>query len=76
MTALAGRIAVVTGAGSGIGRAIALALGTKGETLAVVGRRLAPLEDLISEIREVGAATRAFLPTWLVTTRSIALARR
>ena len=41
MTHLADQVAVVTGAGGGIGKAIALALGTQGATLALVGRRLA-----------------------------------
>jgi NADP-dependent 3-hydroxy acid dehydrogenase YdfG len=44
MTSLANHVAVVTGAGSGIGLAIARALREQGATLALVGRRREPLE--------------------------------
>mgnify|MGYP001816094316 CR=1 FL=1 len=40
------RHAVVTGGGSGIGRAIALALAGSGVRVSVLGRRMAPLEQL------------------------------
>jgi NAD(P)-dependent dehydrogenase (short-subunit alcohol dehydrogenase family) len=40
-----GRFALVTGAGSGIGRASALALSRAGYTVALAGRRLAALEE-------------------------------
>ncbi|MCX7932046.1 MAG: SDR family oxidoreductase, partial [Rhodovarius sp.] len=42
---MAGKIALVTGAGSGIGRAVALALFGAGYRVALAGRRLAPLEE-------------------------------
>ena len=44
-----GRIALVTGAGTGIGRAVALALSAAGYSLAVTGRRVEPLEELARE---------------------------
>ena len=59
MTPLADQVAVVTGAGSGIGKAIALALGTQGATLALVGRRLAPLESVVALAQAAGVAARA-----------------
>jgi NAD(P)-dependent dehydrogenase (short-subunit alcohol dehydrogenase family) len=42
------RYAVVTGAGSGIGRAVALALQAAGFSVALAGRRSAPLEETAS----------------------------
>ena len=43
------RIAVVTGAGSGIGRAVAVALSKAGYTVVLAGRRLPPLEEVARE---------------------------
>jgi NAD(P)-dependent dehydrogenase (short-subunit alcohol dehydrogenase family) len=60
MTPLANHIAVVTGAGSGIGKAIALALGMKGATLALIGRRLAPLESVGAVARAADVVARAY----------------
>jgi len=42
---MTGRIAIVTGAGSGIGRAVALVLAGKGYQLVLAGRRAEPLEE-------------------------------
>lgn len=39
------KIALITGAGSGVGRAAALSLGRAGYSLALIGRRRAPLEE-------------------------------
>jgi NAD(P)-dependent dehydrogenase (short-subunit alcohol dehydrogenase family) len=54
---LKGKIAIVTGAGSGLGRAIASRFGLEGATVIVNGRRQAPIDDVTATI--VGAGGRA-----------------
>lgn len=49
---LTGRTAWVTGAGKGLGRAMALALGAAGATVAVTSRTRADLESLAAELGE------------------------
>ena len=51
---LAGKRAVVTGAGRGIGRSIALAFANAGADVAVTARTSAELDQLVSEIQSVG----------------------
>jgi len=61
MTSNTLRTAIVTGAGTGIGRAAALALLKDGWQVALAGRRAEPLTSVVNES---GAATRAFaVPT-------------
>jgi NADP-dependent 3-hydroxy acid dehydrogenase YdfG len=51
---LAGKIALVTGASSGIGAAAAVALGAAGATVAMVARRADRLDGLVSQIKNAG----------------------
>jgi NAD(P)-dependent dehydrogenase (short-subunit alcohol dehydrogenase family) len=53
------KIALVTGAGSGIGRAVAQALLHDGFTLVLSGRRAEPLEELAAAARAAGQAALA-----------------
>ena len=70
MKSLQNQIAVVTGAGTGIGRAIALALGELGATPVLVGRRLAPLETVAAELAARGAKACCY-PTDVADEKSV-----
>jgi NAD(P)-dependent dehydrogenase (short-subunit alcohol dehydrogenase family) len=57
-----GNVAIVTGAGSGIGRAVALALVREGYSVALAGRRSEALEETIRHAGAAGARALA-VPT-------------
>jgi NAD(P)-dependent dehydrogenase (short-subunit alcohol dehydrogenase family) len=56
---LQGSVALVTGAGQGVGRGIALALAAEGASVAVAGRTVAKLRGVVEEIERRGGRARA-----------------
>jgi NAD(P)-dependent dehydrogenase (short-subunit alcohol dehydrogenase family) len=58
---LNGRVAVVTGASRGLGRAMAVELGAAGAKLALVGRDRAKLDETAAEIGKAGAESAVFV---------------
>jgi len=61
MARLDSRVALVTGAGQGIGRGTALALASEGASVALVGRTAASLESAAAEIDARSNSARTFV---------------
>src|SRR5947207_14949995 len=60
MPSLNGRVALVTGASQGIGRACALALARQGAKVAVAARNQDKLAEVVKEISAAGGEAAAF----------------
>lgn len=56
---LAGKVAFVTGGGTGIGEAAAMALAAAGAQVVITGRRLARLEEVVAAIQGAGGSALA-----------------
>ncbi|MFE6508437.1 SDR family NAD(P)-dependent oxidoreductase [Nocardioides sp. NPDC057767] len=61
MGSLTGQVALVTGAGQGVGQGIALALATEGADVAVVGRTATKLEKTCELLRDRGVRAEPFV---------------
>jgi len=60
MSLLAGQVAIVTGAGQGLGRAVGLEMASEGATVALLERNRDTLEAVAAEIRGKGGDCREF----------------
>lgn len=60
-SALSGRIMLVTGAGTGIGRAVSIALAAAGAHVVLSGRRMEKLEETLSQARDLGVPSQRCL---------------
>jgi NAD(P)-dependent dehydrogenase (short-subunit alcohol dehydrogenase family) len=59
MGVLDGQVAIVTGAGQGVGRGVALAVAAEGAKVTVSGRTLAKCEKVVAEIEDRGGQATA-----------------
>lgn len=70
MSPLASQVAVVTGAGRGIGRAVARAFGQEGASVVLAARTRRELAEVASEIRTAGGRALA-VPTDVTSAQSV-----
>ncbi len=73
---LKGRVAVVTGASSGLGQQMALALAKQGAKLAILARRIERLTEFEPKLREAGAGDVLAIKCDVTSTEDIEAAAR
>ena len=61
MGILDGKVALITGAGQGVGRGIALAMAKEGAVIAVSGRTQSKIDSVVAEIAAIGGRAVAIL---------------
>jgi NAD(P)-dependent dehydrogenase (short-subunit alcohol dehydrogenase family) len=59
--AMPGKVAIITGGGTGIGRSAALALGREGYAVVIAGRRHEPLTQTVADAEADGLALSSFV---------------
>ena len=72
---LEGRVAIITGGGTGIGRGAALVLAAHGADIALAARRPEPLESTAKELRALGRRAIA-VPTDVTKPGAVPTTRR
>ncbi|MFJ9339040.1 SDR family NAD(P)-dependent oxidoreductase [Streptomyces sp. NPDC101733] len=76
MNRFTGKSVLVTGAGTGLGRAIALAFAAEGARVVVAGRTAGPLEETVALVRAAGGTAEAVTTDVTDSTRVRALVER
>lgn len=69
---LTGKVVVITGGGTGLGREMTLAMAKAGADLVNAARRLAPIEEVAQQVRAIGRRAEA-VPTDATDTESVRL---
>jgi NAD(P)-dependent dehydrogenase (short-subunit alcohol dehydrogenase family) len=70
---MAPKVALVTGAGSGIGKCVSIALAKNGYSVVLAGRRLERLETTVTAVKEASADTQVIaVPTNVTEPESVA----